>query len=105
MKDLRKDSFSNQQINDDFRYIAEDYSLYSFYETRPMPVVGIVVNKDSACIGYKREHTEPIDADHRGICKFENGDDPNYHRIRDHLAIVVDDLIRQGRASDGARYS
>jgi hypothetical protein len=65
-----------------------------------MSVIGMVVEKDSACIGYRREHTQPMDADHRSICKFETADDPNYHTLRDHLAIVIDDLIQQGEFKD-----
>jgi hypothetical protein len=98
VKELRKESFSIEQINNDFRYIAEKYQLYSFYETQPMSLIGIVVNKDSACIGYRSEHTEPVTADHRTICKFDDIDDPNYRSIRNHLCIVIDDLIQLGKS-------
>jgi hypothetical protein len=105
VKDLRKESLSNQQINDDFRYLAEDFLLYSFYETRLMPVLGVIVNKDSACIGYRHEHTEPMDEDHRGICKFDSQDDPSYHRIRDHLSSVVYHLTQTGRLNSSVLCS
>ncbi len=48
--DLKRGSPSNQATNDEFKYIASNYYLYSFYETRAM-LGGVIVDKDSACIG------------------------------------------------------
>ncbi|KAK3365588.1 hypothetical protein B0T24DRAFT_669813 [Lasiosphaeria ovina] len=94
VRDLRRDSLSIQTINDDFRHIAEDYLLYSFYETRKSPGLGYIVDKDSACIGGpKHEVVLPLDGDHRSICKFDNDDDPNYRTVHDHLVRIVDSLI------------
>ncbi|KAK3388025.1 hypothetical protein B0H63DRAFT_542573 [Podospora didyma] len=93
--DLRPESLSNQTINDEFRYIAEDYDLLSFWEARPSPGgLGYVVDKDSACIGGpKHEIILPLDGNHRDICKFESEDDPNYRILHDHLVKMVDNLI------------
>ena len=51
VKDLKRESLSNQTINDQFRFIADAYLLYSFFESKPMQGLGFVVDKDSACIG------------------------------------------------------
>lgn len=53
VKDLKRESLSNQTINDQFRFIADAYLLYSFFESKPMQGLGFVVDKDSACIGKK----------------------------------------------------
>jgi hypothetical protein len=96
--DLKNESLSNQSINDDFRFIADDYLLYSFFETQPTKPLGeIVVGKDSACIGGpKNEITQMMEANHRSICKFDDVEDPNYEIIRDHLITIIDDVVGDG---------
>ena len=51
VRDLKRESLSIQTINDEFRHVAGDYILYSFWETRSSPGLGHVVDRDSACIG------------------------------------------------------
>jgi hypothetical protein len=48
--ELKSASLSNETINSDFRYIASNYLLYSFYENRPLPPLGFVVEKNNAAI-------------------------------------------------------
>jgi len=50
--------------------------------------------------GPRHEIVLPLDSDHRGICKFDDKDDPNYRTIHDHLLKVVDNLI--GFSKQGA---
>lgn len=53
--------------------------------------------------GPPHEIVLPLDGDHRGICKFDNEDDPNYRVIHDHLLKVVDSLI--GFSKRGATFN
>jgi hypothetical protein len=48
--ELKSASLSNETINSDFKYIASNYLLYSFYENRPIPPLGLVVEKNNAAI-------------------------------------------------------
>jgi hypothetical protein len=54
----------------------------------------LVVDPDSAILGYKEEMQIPMNADHRSICKFESPTDPNYVIIRNSLASTVDDILK-----------
>ncbi|OTA98500.1 hypothetical protein M426DRAFT_37457, partial [Hypoxylon sp. CI-4A] len=59
-------------IIDDFRQLLEDFQYLTFYETRPLGRLGLVVEPKSAILGLPgtREKRIPLDADHRNICKF-----------------------------------
>ncbi|KAK3934282.1 hypothetical protein QBC46DRAFT_368322 [Diplogelasinospora grovesii] len=81
VKDLAPNSQILTHINDAFRHVAPDIHLWSFYET--LPVRGsimnrIVVEKDSATLGYPNERIAAMVADHRQVY-------PNYQSLR-HLA-------------------
>jgi pimeloyl-ACP methyl ester carboxylesterase len=97
VKDLKRESPSNESINDEFRFIADSFHLFSFNEARPTSHIGFVVDKDSARInGPRHEHTQSIDADHRNMVKFDDEEDPNYRIVHDHLLKIVDALIGLG---------
>ena len=53
----------------------------------------ILVSKDSAVMGYKNEDSQFLNADHRGVCKFESPEDPNYITVRNVLVAVAEDLL------------
>jgi len=44
-----------------------------------------LVEKESAILGYPQEKTSQLDADHHGVCKFKNIDDPKYILLRNML--------------------
>jgi hypothetical protein len=44
-----------------------------------------LVEKDSAILGYPQEKISQPDADHHGVCKFKNVDDPKYILVRNML--------------------
>lgn len=98
MTDLTSGSTSTQTINEDFPQYTGQVSLFSFYETLPMSLGGIssglVVDKNSAVLGYKGESSTFINANHRDICKFDGVSDPNYIKLRNSLGLAVDDLLR-----------
>ncbi|KAK1974128.1 hypothetical protein LZ30DRAFT_560493, partial [Colletotrichum cereale] len=93
LADLRKNSPSIESINDEFRHIHNRLSLYSFYETIPTNVgikSSLIVEKDSAILGYAKERTAYIDADHRGVCKFDTPESSNYLVLRNAFVHTID---------------
>ncbi|KAK3936654.1 hypothetical protein QBC46DRAFT_418605 [Diplogelasinospora grovesii] len=92
--DLVRSSGTLQSINDEFRHYSADVELCSFYETLSLSALGgsiMIVDPESATLGYPREKQFPMTADHRSICKFDSPSDPNYRAIRNALAKTVGD--------------
>ncbi|KAJ2994689.1 hypothetical protein NUW58_g1486 [Xylaria curta] len=90
--DLEKGSAALRIINDEFRQYSREVSLWSFYETEKLNigVLGVlIVDPESATLGYPDEKQMPMNADHRSICKFEAPSDPNYIVLRNALAATV----------------
>ena len=97
--DLERSSGSTQSINDEFRNYSSDIELWSFYETQKLNI-GIfsmlIVDPDSATLGYREEKQMPMNANHRAICKFETPKDPNYVILRNALASTVQSISKLG---------
>jgi hypothetical protein len=86
-------------INDSFRHLTEDLQLWSFYETVPSNLViknAMIVDKASAILGYAKERTSLLNADHRGVCKFDQPTDPNYKTLRNAFITTVDCILSNG---------
>ena len=97
--ELDRNSGSIASINDSFRHFAEDVQLWSFYETVPSNLVltsAIIVDKGSANLGYAKERTSLLNADHRGVCKFDLPTDPNYKTLRNAFVTTVDSILLDG---------
>ena len=95
VSDLGRNTGAIQSINEDFRHVARDIQLFSFYETLKTGNV-MIVEKDSAILGYPNEQSQSVDANHRDICKYEKQTDPSYILIRNVLASITADLIKEG---------
>ena len=98
--DLERGSGAVQSINDEFRNYSADVNLWSFYETQKLKIgilSTLIVDPDSATLGYQEEKQIPMNADHRSICKFETPADPNYIIIRNALASTVQTISNLGR--------
>ena len=89
VQDLKPNSAALSEINSTFRHYAKDLRLWSFYETVRMRN-GLVVNKDSATMGYDHEEIAALNADHRHVCKFETPSDSNYKTVRNALVTAID---------------
>lgn len=87
--DLEPNSAALSEINSTFRHYAKDLRLWSFYETVGMRN-GLVVDKDSATMGYDHEEIAALNADHRHVCKFETPSDSNYKTVRNALVTAID---------------
>ena len=99
--DLERGSGAVQSINDEFRNYSVDIDLWSFYETQKLKVGVIstlIVDPDSATLGYPGEKQMPVNADHRSICKFDTPTDPNYLILRNALASTVQIISNLGKA-------
>jgi len=93
--DLHTDSVMLQLINDGFRHISGDLQLRSFYEvveTQMGPTSSLIVNRESAVLGYPNEQSALINATHRGLCKFASPSEANYATVRNALASITKDI-------------
>jgi hypothetical protein len=116
---LERNSETINTLNDQFRHICKGLAIHSFTESVPTSVmVGsvvvssfLVVDKQSATlgtqcfslyysmlipIGFPEERIQSLNADHRGICKFENPNNSNFRTLRNHLVSTVEDIERSG---------
>ncbi|KAJ6076856.1 hypothetical protein N7499_008837 [Penicillium canescens] len=88
--DLEPNSGTVQVINDEFRHLSAGLELWSFYETQNMKMFSsLIVDPESAVLGYREEKQIPMTADHRSICKFDTPEDSNYALLRNALASTV----------------
>ncbi len=98
LADLTRNSTALAIINDEFRHIAPDLRLWSFRETLSTQRAGflnqLVVELDSAALGFPHEEIVDMNADHRHVCKFESLVDPNYKLLRNALHKAVS-MIRE----------
>ena len=100
--ELLRDSRSIWSVNDSFRHYADDLQLWSFYETRNSNLAvknAIVVDRNSATLGYAKERVWPLEADHRGICKFNDQSDPNYKILRNCFSKSIKEIEIAGNAT------
>ncbi|KAK0101598.1 hypothetical protein ONS95_006761 [Cadophora gregata] len=95
---LARGSESITVINDQFRHVCSGISIHSFMESVPTNWgfgSGLIVDKNSASLGFPNEQIQTLNADHRGICKFESPDDSNFRTLRNALAATVHDIERR----------
>lgn len=100
IRDLGRNTGAIQNINEDFRHVASDLQLFSFYETiETTTKLGfgdvMIVEKDSAVLGYPNEQSQPMYTNHRDICKFDRKSDPSYRTIRNVLASIAANLVKE----------
>ncbi|KAL8670217.1 MAG: hypothetical protein Q9168_005231 [Polycauliona sp. 1 TL-2023] len=109
--DLGKSSMALEEINEQFRHIAPQLTIWSFYETLPTPIGPkkmMVLDKDSAILGYPEEISRPLYADHHGVCKFSSRGDANYVSVRNALGMLAEEItskmnVFEDQAQDDAR--
>jgi WD40 repeat protein/pimeloyl-ACP methyl ester carboxylesterase len=93
--ELQKNSPTLQEINDQFRKISLPLKLVSFYETEETEIgfrKTLIVQRDSSTLGYPGEIQNGLDADHHGVIKYSDQDDPNYKTVRDVITSLVLDF-------------
>ena len=106
IKDLNRNSMALEEINEQFRHIAPRLSIWSFYETLPTPIGPrkmMVLEKNSAILGYSKEISRPLYADHHGVCKYSSPEDVNYVSVRNALGSLAEEITRKvGVSADQA---
>jgi hypothetical protein len=103
VRDLGRNTGAIQRISEAFRKGASDLDLFSFYETvetkTPWGIGNImIVEKDSATLGWPAENTTPMNTNHRDICKFDRASDPSYRTVRNILASITAKLSKERRS-------
>jgi len=58
----------------------------------------MVLEKDSSVLGYPGEISKSLDADHHGVCKYSDRDDPNYVSVRNVLKSIVSKILATNNA-------
>ena len=99
VSDLERNSGAIQSINDEFRHYSSALELRSFYETLKTNIgvsSHLIVSKDSATLGYPNEQSALLNANHRGICKFDSPSDPNFICLRNALVTMTRDITQKG---------
>ena len=95
ISDLNKGSHTLEELNEQFRHVAPKLSIWSFYETLATsvgPTNIMVLDKDSSILGYTKEISRPLNADHHGVCKYSSQQDSNYISVRNALSSLVRNL-------------
>jgi hypothetical protein len=81
------------RINDEFRSYAAGVGLFSFYEASPTESLGVIVDRESATLGYPNESIALLNANHRGVCRFNSKGNESYQTLRNALASTVNEII------------
>ncbi|KAH7312661.1 hypothetical protein B0I35DRAFT_60212 [Stachybotrys elegans] len=104
IKELVEGSQTVERLNEQFRHVAPRLSIVSLYETRPTPIFKktelMILEKSSSLLGYPGEISKPLDADHRGVCKYDSRDNPNYITVRNALKYLVGKEDAQAPGTD-----
>ncbi|KAI9155676.1 Ankyrin-3 [Paramyrothecium foliicola] len=83
IKDLRNNSGLLMDVSEDFRSIANEYKIVSFYEADKVPRLNsVVVAKYSAVLELPlNEEASPLGGDHSEICKFSGEEDARFETV------------------------
>lgn len=100
--DLNKSSQALEELNEQFRHLAPNLSIWSFYETIATnigPRKIMVLEKDSSILGYPSEISKPLQADRQNICKYGSPSDSNYLSVRNAIKSLVSTFRSQPQLS------
>ena len=92
ISDLNRNSVMLDELNEQFRHFVCNLSIWSFYETWATCIGHrkiMILEKDSSVLGYPSEISKPLQADHRGVCKYSSPNDSNYISVRNAIKSVV----------------
>ncbi|KAI0806466.1 hypothetical protein GGR55DRAFT_207786 [Xylaria sp. FL0064] len=102
--ELARRSPTIDELNESFRHHASKLHVFSFYETLSTaigPLSTMLLDKSTAVLGYPRETSQPLTANHHDVCKFRSREDANYLSILGALRSVVEsDLPGSGNRAN-----
>ncbi|KAK9424355.1 putative DUF676 domain-containing protein [Seiridium unicorne] len=99
--DLSAGSITLQVLNEEFACSSGHLQIYTFFEslkTKLGTTSAMIVERNSAVLA------QQIDAEHRGICKFNDSHDPNYLKLRDSLLAAIAHARRGRHENLTSRY-
>ncbi|KAI0547520.1 hypothetical protein F4679DRAFT_574719 [Xylaria curta] len=94
--ELARKSLTIDELNESFRHHASKLRIFSFYETLSTaigPLSIMVLEKNTAVLGYPRETPQPLSANHHDVCKFKSREDANYLSVLGALRSVVEPAL------------
>lgn len=106
--DISPSSRLLESLKENFPRVAANVEIRSFFETVQSRLLGqrsFVVTKHSACLYHSNETRVGLDADHRGLCKYDKVSDPNYIKMRDALSTTIDAIVRDCSDQKQATYA
>jgi hypothetical protein len=95
ISNLERSSEFLAMMNNTFRHYSQDLTIYSFYETQHINLGVMIVPRDSAILGYPGERVNLLNADHRGVCKFESPSDSNYIVVRNAFNTINEAIMER----------
>ncbi|KAK6068745.1 NACHT and WD domain-containing protein [Seiridium cupressi] len=105
--ELARRSPTIDELNESFRHHASKLQIFSFYETLATaigPKSVMILDKNTAVLGYPRETSQPLIANHHDVCKFKSTDDPNYVAVIGALRSVVAPTVPKDESSAGDNF-
>ncbi|TIA08966.1 WD40 repeat-like protein [Aureobasidium pullulans] len=87
-------------LNDQFRLHYKGIHIETFYETQPVIRAGlrsIIVDRESATLGYTEEASQLLNANHTDLTKFLAEDDQNYRTVRNRLAMTMENIRKTSK--------
>ncbi|KAJ3573825.1 hypothetical protein NPX13_g4564 [Xylaria arbuscula] len=104
--ELARRSPTIDELNESFRHHASKLHIFSFYETFTTtigPMSTLLLDKNTAVLGYPRETAQPLSANHHDVCKFQDRGDANYLSILGALRSVIGSNLSESAVKPSSR--
>ncbi|KAF2476890.1 uncharacterized protein BDR25DRAFT_41992 [Lindgomyces ingoldianus] len=94
LQDLQPKSLCLGSICSQFVERGQSLRIFTIYERQKMKgLPNLVVDEHSALMNLPNEVAVPIEADHRGMCRFSNQKSEKYQMVFDCLRELLDDAL------------
>ncbi|MCJ1466023.1 hypothetical protein MMC07_004642 [Pseudocyphellaria aurata] len=98
ISELKQNSPTLEDLNEQFRHVAPKLKILSFFETLYTsigPKNIMVLEKQSSILGYPGEISKSMAADHHDVCKYTSQEDPNYISVRNALSTIINSITEK----------
>ncbi|KAI9889405.1 MAG: hypothetical protein M1814_005341 [Vezdaea aestivalis] len=92
--DLKKDSSTLNDIQNQFIDRTQDLKIYTFYEKQKLFGV-VVVDELSARMGITNEKPFPVEADHRTICHCPSSKSQEYEAVGGWVSYLINSVVEE----------